>query len=243
MAELDCSMTPTELDIFASTIEKLSRGKHLQSPRQTAAQAIFDLTGAERLASYRWDSASRRYHKPVLINLAPTHAQHYLERLQSHDPITPRMRRQSMATRVEDVLPLPDFERLDFYKKFLKPDNMYHGINVFLRRNNRVLCDFRIFRGQSSSAFNQRDLVLIDTILPYLAQALDGPTVSDLDVLTARESQIADLVARGCTDSDIMRILDIQFSTVRTHMNRCFKKVGCANRSELAVFVSQRRRH
>lgn len=142
-------------------------------------------------------------------------------------------------------MPMQDFERLEFYNEFLRPDDMYHGVNVFLRTGCDVLCDFRIFRGRASPAFNRRDLLLIDAMCSYLVKAMEQERAgtADLDVLTAREREIAELVSRGCTDADIERILGISFSTVRTHVGRCFDKLGCANRSELAAFISQRCRH
>lgn len=243
MADTACSMTPADLELFAQTVSSLALGRHPHSARETTARAIFALTGAERLASYTWDQATGKYHSPLLINLSTSHAQHYLSTLQDQDPITPRMRAQSGATRIEDILPRDDFERLDFYNDFLKPDDIYHGVNVFLRSGTRDLCDFRLFRGRGSRAFSQRDLVLINMMSSYLVQALDQPDASELNVLTSRESEIAALVAKGCTDSDICRILGISFSTVRTHMNRCFEKLGCANRAELAAFVTHRRPH
>lgn len=245
MNEPSCALTSAELDIFAGAIFDLSRNTAERAPREIVARALFDLTRAERLASYRWDAKAGRYHKPLLINLNPQHSQYYIDVLQHNDPITPRMRAQPRATRIADVLPMQEFEKLEFYNEFLRPDDMYHGVNVFLRTGRDVLCDFRIFRGQASPAFSQRDLLLIDALSIYLVKAMELETsqVSDLDVLTAREREIAGLVARGCTDGDIERILGISFSTVRTHVGRCFDKLGCANRSELAAFISQRRRH
>lgn len=240
---MHCTLTASELDLLTSTVALLSRGESSCSPREATAKAIFTLTGAERMASYRLDPATGRYHEPLLINLQTTHAADYMKTLQDNDPITPRMRRYSKAMRIADVLPLKDFEKTDFYNDFLRPEDMYHGVNVFLRSGRRELCDFRIFRGRSSSPFAERDLMLIDTLAVYLTQALDRPVGSELDLLTAREREIAELVARGCTDGDIARVLGISFSTVRTHVNRCFEKLSCANRSELAAFVTQRRRH
>ncbi len=241
MTELECCLTSTELNRFSEAIFDLSQGGSHRSKRETIARAMFDLTGAERLASYRWDTKAQRYHKPLLINLNPVHGQHYLDVLQFNDPITPRMRQQTAATRIEDVLPLQDFERLEFYNEFLRPDDMYHGVNVFLRTGRDVVCDFRIFRGRSSPAFSRRELLLIDAMSACLVKAMGQSDTSDLDVLTEREREIANLVSHGCTDADIERILKISFSTVRTHMGRCFSKLGCSNRSELAAFISQRR--
>jgi DNA-binding CsgD family transcriptional regulator len=58
--------------------------------------------------------------------------------------------------------------------------------------------------------------------------------------LTPRECEIAALVARGCTDRDIARILGIGFGTVRTNIANAMEKTGCANRAALAAAVARR---
>ena len=58
--------------------------------------------------------------------------------------------------------------------------------------------------------------------------------------MTPREHEVAVLVARGCTDRDIARILGIGFGTVRTHLTNAMTKSGCANRAELAATVARR---
>lgn len=245
MNDSSCVLTSAELDTFAGAIFDLGQSNTDRSPREIVARALFDLTHAERLASYRWDAKTGKYHKPLLINLNPQHSQHYIDVLQHNDPITPMMRNQRTATRIQDVVPLQDFERLAFYNEFLRPDEMYHGVNVFLRTGSDVLCDFRLFRGPKSPAFSRRDLLMIDSMSRYLVKTMELEQSNEgaLDILTARERELAKLVARGCTDADIQRILGISFSTVRTHMARCFEKLGCANRSELAAFISHRHRH
>lgn len=235
-----CNLTSAELDLFAATIADLSNGRHTGSPRNCAANALFELVKADSLASYRWNASGSCYHKPLLINLKSSHADYYLSSLQDKDPITPLMRRHRKAMRLQDVVPYEDFERLDFYNDFLRPDNMYHGANVFVRADDRELCDFRIFRSRSSAPFTARDLMLMDAISTYLSKAEGDRPETEPTVLTRRETEVARLVSRGCTDADIERILGISFSTVRSHINNCFEKLGCANRSELAAYVVQR---
>ena len=58
--------------------------------------------------------------------------------------------------------------------------------------------------------------------------------------LTPRESDVAALVARGCTYRDISRILGIGFGTVRTHITNAMSKTGCSNRAELAAAIARR---
>jgi DNA-binding CsgD family transcriptional regulator len=60
--------------------------------------------------------------------------------------------------------------------------------------------------------------------------------------LTPRENEVVALVARGCTDRDIARVLGIGFGTVRTHLTNAMAKSGCSNRAELAAAISRPRR-
>jgi DNA-binding CsgD family transcriptional regulator len=51
--------------------------------------------------------------------------------------------------------------------------------------------------------------------------------------LTAREQDIARLVMLGKSDKEIARHLQIAGTTVRTHLENAFRKVGASNRASL----------
>jgi DNA-binding NarL/FixJ family response regulator len=59
--------------------------------------------------------------------------------------------------------------------------------------------------------------------------------------LTAREAEIARLVAAGLSNRQIAQKAGISESTVKIHLHRAYKKLGIANRAALAVMVSSRR--
>jgi DNA-binding NarL/FixJ family response regulator len=56
--------------------------------------------------------------------------------------------------------------------------------------------------------------------------------------LTAREAEIARLVAAGLSNKQIAREARIAEGTVKIHLHKAYKKLGIANRSTLAVMVS-----
>src|SRR4051812_6353499 len=56
-------------------------------------------------------------------------------------------------------------------------------------------------------------------------------------VLTAREYEIAGLVAQGLSNKHIARALDITEGTVKIHLHNTFEKLGGANRTSLAVLM------
>ena len=59
--------------------------------------------------------------------------------------------------------------------------------------------------------------------------------------LTARETEVLRLVARGKNNSEIAQELFISVNTVTRHMTNMFAKTGTANRVEAAVYATQHR--
>ncbi len=56
--------------------------------------------------------------------------------------------------------------------------------------------------------------------------------------LTARELEVALLVAQGCSNREVSLKLHISGDTVKHHLSRTFDKTGVSSRLELAVFMA-----
>ncbi len=59
--------------------------------------------------------------------------------------------------------------------------------------------------------------------------------------LTARESEIVDLVIAGCRNREISERLQISEKTVKAHLSNIFAKLGVRDRLELAIYALNRR--
>nr|WP_245176271.1 helix-turn-helix transcriptional regulator [Cupriavidus sp. AcVe19-6a] len=57
----------------------------------------------------------------------------------------------------------------------------------------------------------------------------------ELDNLTAREREIAELVATGLTHKEVAKLLRIAPSTVNNHLRAIHARVGARNNAELAA--------
>ena len=55
--------------------------------------------------------------------------------------------------------------------------------------------------------------------------------------LTAREAQIALEIAYGKTDHQIAATMGVAFSTIRTHINHLYEKLGVRNRAALVRLI------
>jgi DNA-binding NarL/FixJ family response regulator len=72
--------------------------------------------------------------------------------------------------------------------------------------------------------------------IAYLSKSEVIPT--EFAELTARELEVARLVAIGATNQEIADQLFISQSTVKTHVNNIFNRLNFKNRSQLAIFVN-----
>ncbi len=68
------------------------------------------------------------------------------------------------------------------------------------------------------------------------------PTFSDLKAckLSAREAQILGCLREGAPNKVIARKLDVTEATIKVHVKAILRKVGAANRTQAAIWASQR---
>lgn len=60
-----------------------------------------------------------------------------------------------------------------------------------------------------------------------------------LNLLTPRESEVAQLVAQGDCNKRIAAKLSISDHTVKAHLSAIFRKMGVSNRLELAIRINK----
>jgi DNA-binding NarL/FixJ family response regulator len=57
--------------------------------------------------------------------------------------------------------------------------------------------------------------------------------------LSAREEEVVRRVALGLRNAEIAKDLSISEDTVKTHLNRIFRKLGVRDRMELALYAAR----
>ncbi len=99
-----------------------------------------------------------------------------------------------------------------YVHKAVEPDALLHAIRA-------------VSRGEQVFPVGTDELV---------ASTNDGNPAS---VLTAREQQVMEMLARGMTNREIAEQLQISIKTVDTHRGHVLKKLGLRNNTELARFA------
>jgi DNA-binding CsgD family transcriptional regulator len=85
----------------------------------------------------------------------------------------------------------------------------------------------------------ERALALRDKLTPAMAQ--ETASQSGPDVLTAREREIASLVADGLSNHDVAEQLVISEGTVEVHVKHILGKLGFRSRAQVAGWVARQR--
>ena len=227
-----------ELRLFGDIVARLERLGPDIDARAVIFLDVMRLLRGDFGASYVWNARRNRFDEAVSFNMDPDNLRRYEDWYQFRDPMTFELRARRRATLVDEVIPRDELERSEFYNDFLARDGLHHGVNMFIFDGERDLGDLRIWRASGRPDFSDRDIGLLDALEPHLRRAL--LRCGHCAGLTPREYEVAALVARGCTDRDIARILGIGFGTVRTHITKAMAKSGCANRAELAAAVARR---
>ncbi|MFF5176303.1 LuxR C-terminal-related transcriptional regulator [Micromonospora sp. NPDC000089] len=89
--------------------------------------------------------------------------------------------------------------------------------------------------GPGTAARGQPDLIAQPVRAAGDANAMPLP----LDVLSRREREVAEWVARGSTNRDIANHLFLSVKTVERHLSRIFDKVSVTSRAALAAMVAR----
>jgi DNA-binding NarL/FixJ family response regulator len=69
----------------------------------------------------------------------------------------------------------------------------------------------------------------------YLEQRPQPSTVHGFSLLTDREREVLELIARGRSNADVAAALFVSEATVKTHVNRIFMKLGVRDRAQAVV--------
>ena len=109
--------------------------------------------------------------------------------------------------------------------------------------NGKLIGGIGFTRTRESSAFNTQDLIDLSAVCLHLSTwltTIKSQTKKielDINRLTPREIQIAELVAQGLTNAQIGAYLWIQENSVKQALKRMFRKLKVSSRAEMVAKV------
>ena len=244
-------------------IERLGSGLDSRKIRELAGLELLKLLRADYFASFVWNSDERRFAGHVFINMDPQNLERYSSYYQFHNPLSARIQNLRRAVRVNEIVPQRELIRTEFYNDFLARDGLYYGLNLYVHDGDSNIADMRIWRNRRRENFDDSDLQILEVIKPHFCNSMknalrfcrkEAPKVAGgveliesdrLSIerirsaygLTVREAQIALEIAYGKTDHEMAQTMGVAFSTIRTHINHLYGKLGVRNRAALARLI------
>jgi DNA-binding CsgD family transcriptional regulator len=193
----------------------------------------------------------------------PKNLERYNSYYQFHNPITDKAQRFRRAVRVNELVPQSELVRTEFYNDFLARDGLHYGLNLYVYDGETNIGDIRIWRNRRRENFDSSDLEVLDLIRPHFcnsmrnvlrlsrdasqtvsarvapieSEVLSIERLTSTHGLTRREAQIALEIAYGKTDREIAKTIGVAFSTVRTHVNHVYEKLGVSTRAALVRLI------
>lgn len=233
---LEQDLSPAEFILLSEILWKLGTEKGQECLREKTLADIATLLRADFAASYIWDANHHLSRKGIMWQIDPKAIMEYDQIWQYDDPITMHLRKRQHPTFIHEIISMPVLKKTRYYNEFLQAYGLYHGLNIYFVRNGVDIGDLRIWRGRNSTMFTAREKRILNLLEPYMTQALPVD-LSIQYLLTPREQEVAILVAKGLSDKYVASLLGIGFTTVRTHLNNAMQKMGCHNRTEMALLI------
>jgi DNA-binding CsgD family transcriptional regulator len=90
--------------------------------------------------------------------------------------------------------------------------------------------------------FTDRDVGLLQMVEPVIARLVRGrPRIGRDDSLSAAEHRVLELVASGASNAEVAEQLSVSVSTVRKHLEHCYRKLGVSNRTAAVAALREAR--
>jgi DNA-binding CsgD family transcriptional regulator len=96
--------------------------------------------------------------KSVVVNLGRRYTKEYVEHFHKQDPFL-KVVPGAIAYRDTDLMLPAEFQKLEWYCDFLRPQHVYHTLDMYLEGDRQLLGYIGILRDNARAVFSQNDLV------------------------------------------------------------------------------------
>ena len=133
---------------------------------------------------------------------------------------------------LSDFLTGRRLQRNPWYRAVMRPSEIEHELKVWLPAPKGSCRGFFLVRGRRQRDFDERDRAILSFVRPYLTRIrMRWERRHRPPMLTKREAEVVGLVAQGLTNREIASRLFLSPTTVRTHLENVFEKLGVHTRT------------
>ncbi|MGB7416129.1 MAG: helix-turn-helix transcriptional regulator [Thermosynechococcaceae cyanobacterium] len=223
---------------FAPLIEKITAASNEVQLRSCFMDGAGDLIGA---SAWGIDLLDRRFQviESDLWGVPETFRDRYQHIGGDGDQISQQMIKDQIPVHNLSVYSRQEWHQSSLYQSLFRIYELEHGLVAPLIGNGCLIGGIYFMRGEGLPAFHDGDRIQLSCLCLHLSVrlatfrlALDPSLVNSL---TPRELDIADLVARGCSNRVIALKLNISRDAVKQVLKRMFRKLGVSARAEMVA--------
>lgn len=227
------------------TLEIARRRPFIDETLQLVGSAL----GARQMVFYAVDERSNLCDF-VTRSVPKAMHQDYLDEMVDYDPLHIRhiQRHDRPLARWRDAARYAPARHVQVYGHFLRRYAVVDALELLFRDGPAVVAGLNVAWTEHDPAPSAPTMRLAEALQRYIEFCLVGQLASSRRSwaenarafgLSTRERQIAQLVCQGHTNSAIATCLDIELSTVKTHLLRIFDKCQVDSRAALVGRLHQ----
>ncbi|MCE9628127.1 MAG: LuxR C-terminal-related transcriptional regulator, partial [Candidatus Eisenbacteria bacterium] len=180
--------------------------------------------------------------------------QRFMDMLEEH-PFTQHARATGDwgPLRLSDFMSDAELQGSRLYREVYRHSGVGRLLSTATFRGNRV-GTLNLCRPTGAPDFTERDRELLRFVTPHFVQALAAAEMTTAREqsavlplatlgLTHREAEVARWIARGRTNTEIAKILEMAPRTVEKHVENILVKLGVENRTAAAMMIGGRVTH
>ncbi len=161
----------------------------------------------------------------------------------------------TVTYRDTDIMEESIRKKTEFYREFLKPNNIPYGAGILLRRKGEDIGIVNFFRNSMLGDFSNKDMFILDVLKEHLAHMLyallaqekkgESSRNSSLDKavirygLSDREREVISCIMEGMSNAEISDRMSISISTVKKHVYHIFTKMKVNTRTQLRAAMDK----
>lgn len=167
----------------------------------------------------------------------------------------------SLAFRESDIIDNEVRLKSRFYNEFLKPRGLVHSMGCYIINEELVPTPgaIALYRDFAQANFTERDLDILNILLPHIENRMAQQSAHDLSVssaateeinardlylmnrygFTRREIAVANELLSGASNAEIAGHLTISVHTVKKHVSHILQKAEVPNRIRLIQLLQQ----
>ncbi|MGB3758356.1 MAG: LuxR C-terminal-related transcriptional regulator [Rivularia sp. (in: cyanobacteria)] len=156
------------------------------------------------------------------------------------DPVLRYVTERHAPAHEEMVLPLGGWKQCELYKNCCAYYDHEHIMTGPIVGKGKLIGAIHFARINETPAFNYQDIADLSSVCIHLSASIAALktqrnifTSASSNLLTPREIQIAELVARGLTNKEIGTELWITQNSVKQALKRMFRKLQVSSRTEM----------